>query len=115
MSIQAMHWVWELSKSEYGCRLVMLSISNHTNAEGENAWPAIATIAREARLSARQVQRILPILVAMGELEIIPGAGFRGTHLYRLPKMAQSDLFPQPVKKAVEKPFKSRGVSICHP
>jgi len=113
MSIQAMHWVWELSKSEYGCRLVMLSISNHANAQGENAWPSIATIAREARISERQVQRVLPLLVAMGELEIIPGAGHRGTHLYRFPKMAQANLFPQPVKKHLEKPFKKRRVTIC--
>ena len=112
MSVQAQHWVYELSAAEYGCRLVLLSISNHADAQGENAWPSIATIAREARLSARQVQRILPILVAMGELEIIPGAGHRGTHLYRLPKMAQSSLFAQPVEKAVEKRFKRGRVTI---
>ena len=115
MSVQAISWVLEFSESESGYRLVMLAIANHTDARGENAWPAIATIAREARLSERQVQRALPRLVRLGELEVIRGAGYCGTNLYRLPKMKQSKLFAQPVKKTVEKRLRKRGVTICHP
>ncbi len=112
MSVQAQHWVYEFSESEYGARLVLLSISNHADARGECAWPSIRTIAREARLSERQVQRILPGLVSLGELEIIPGAGHKGTHLYRLPKVLQVNLFSKGVKKPVQNPLKRAGVTI---
>ncbi|KKL68349.1 hypothetical protein LCGC14_2125860 [marine sediment metagenome] len=115
MSVQAISWVFECSESESGYRLVMLAIANHTDARGENAWPAIATIAREARLSDRQVQRALPRLVRLGELEVVYRSGRHLTNQYRLPKMAQSSLFAQPVEKTVEKRLRKRGVTICHP
>lgn len=87
MSVQAMSWVLEHSESRLGPRLVLLSIANHARADGTGAWPAIATIAREARLSEREVQYAVRKLVAGGELEVQSGFGPKGTNLYSLPRM----------------------------
>lgn len=109
MSVQAQTWVFEFSQAKYGDRLVLLSIANHADARGDNAWPAIATIAREARLSTRQVRRALLHLVRLGELKLISGKESYKTNLYHLPKMAQSSLFGKSVRKAVHKGRKKGG------
>ena len=70
MSVQAISWVLEHSKARLGARLVLLSIANHANGEGENAWPSVSRIADEAGMSPRQVKNLLPELERLGELEI---------------------------------------------
>lgn len=84
MSVQAVVWVLEHSTSRLGDRLVLLAIANHAQADGTNAWPSVARIAKEARVTPRSVQRSMRILEASGELVIEPGAGFRGTNLCRI-------------------------------
>lgn len=110
MSWQATVWVMEFSVSQYGSRLTLLSIANHCDARGENAFPSIPVIAWEARLKDRAVQRALPELVELGELFIVPGAGPAGSHLYSLPGM-RGWLPPYPVQK----PAASRGCHIDTP
>jgi len=87
MSVQALSWVFENSESRLGPRHVLLSIANHADRYGRNAFPSVRTIAREARLSPREVQYAIPILVDLGELLSERGAGPGGTNLYSLPKM----------------------------
>jgi hypothetical protein len=70
MSIQAIAWVFERSPSVGTERLVLLSIANHVDPDGENAWPKLATIAAEANCSVRVAQRAIQRLVEHGELEI---------------------------------------------
>lgn len=84
MSVQAMAWVLESSKARLGDRLVALAVANHADREGENAWPSIETLALEAHLSQRQVQRALKSLESIGELRISPSSGPRGTNVYTL-------------------------------
>jgi hypothetical protein len=86
--VQAISWVMDHSRSRLGARLVLLSIANHAHADGTGAYPSKATIGREAGLSPRQVQRLLPELVALGELEVAEGKGPGGAHLYTLPDVA---------------------------
>lgn len=90
MSVQAMTWVLERSESRLGDRLVLLSIANHADRFGENAWPSIETIAVEARMSGRQVQRAIRRLEELGELEIAWGEGPNGTHAYRIPALRKA-------------------------
>ena len=71
MSIQAIAWVLEHSLSEDTERLVLISIANHVDPNGENAWPLVRIIAREANCSERQVQRAIASLVRRGELEVV--------------------------------------------
>jgi len=92
MSHQAQSWVYEWSEAKLGARLVLLSIAYHADRAGDNAWPSVATIAREARMSARQVQRALGTLERLGELEVRRGAGPNGTNLYRIPGVSQPGL-----------------------
>lgn len=101
MSVQAIGWVLDHSKSRLAARHVLISIANHAKSDGTGAWPSVGTIARESRISKREVQRSIPQLVAMGELHVEPGAGPNGTHMYSLPKMMAG-------RQAVE------GVTSCH-
>ena len=87
MSIQAVAWVLENSESELGPRHVMISIANHADRNGLNAWPTVATIAREAKLSERAVQYAIPQLIELGELAAEKGAGPNGAYKFSLPKM----------------------------
>jgi hypothetical protein len=84
MSVQTIAWVLESSKSRLGARLVLLSIANHASATGDNAWPSIPRIAREARVSDRQAQRAIAELVALKELQVLAGEGPGGAHIYRV-------------------------------
>lgn len=92
MSVQAVSWVLERSEAHLGARLVLLSIANHADRQGCNAWPSVSTIALEAHMSARQVQRCMRELVQIGELTIDANAGFNGTHRYTLSKMQGDNL-----------------------
>ena len=87
MSIQAMSWVLNESKSTLGSRLVLLSIANHADDKGMNAWPSIPVIARQARLTERQAQNCIKKLERSGELQIARGEGYRGSHRYTMPRM----------------------------
>ena len=87
MSVQAMSWVLNESKSTLGSRLVLLSIANHADAKGMNSWPNIPTIAGESLMSERQAQRCIKQLEKSGELVVERGAGYNGSHRFRLPLM----------------------------
>lgn len=88
MSVQAMGWVLEHSRSQTGTRLVLMAIANHADADGRNAWPSQKRIAQEARVSVRTVRRAVDELVEMGELAVREYEGAsrgRGrTHYYEL-------------------------------
>jgi len=85
VSVQAISWVFEHSKSRLGPRHVLLSIANHAKSDGTGAWPSVSTIAREAKLSIRQVQYALVTLSKLGELRVSRGKGPSGCNLYSLP------------------------------
>jgi hypothetical protein len=97
MSVQALAWVLEHSRSEGNDRLVLISIANHASAVGHESFPGASTIAREARCSERTVYRSLAALVSLGELAYIrSGAplggpkqvvGNRRPNLYWLPRI----------------------------
>lgn len=90
MSIQAIAWVLEESESEGLARLVLLAVANHADAQGWNAWPSVAQIGVEARVSRRTVFRAIEELVELGELSITHSGGGRGlTSHYHLPKLPQ--------------------------
>lgn len=83
-----MAWVLESSASKYGDRLVLLSIANHCDRFGREAWPLQKTIALEAGVTPREVVRAIQALEALGELKVIKGAGKIGRHEYTLPLMS---------------------------
>jgi hypothetical protein len=113
MSWQAISWVLNHSEARLGGRLVMLSIAEHADENGENSWPSMSTIARETLLSVRQVERLIPRLEGTPELEVdhrakVVAGGHR-VNLYRLPLVALPDNMSggdseRPDKKSVGDP-----------
>lgn len=86
MSVQAMSWVLDHSQAELGPRLVLLSIANHANKHGRNAFPNIDTIVEEARVDRATVYRAIAKLVALGELEV--GRDEEHQRVYSIPPMS---------------------------
>lgn len=84
MSVQTMAKVFEQSKSKLGDRLVLLAIANHTHEADNASFPSIGTIAREAGLSPRQVQRCIPRLIKLGELSFSGHLSRHGTRVYQV-------------------------------
>jgi Helix-turn-helix domain len=78
MSFQAVSWVLEHSRARGNARLVLISIAACSNREGENAWPSVETLAREARVSERTVQYAIRRLEQLGELRVVRRSGENG-------------------------------------
>lgn len=90
MSIQAVSWVLEHSKTKALERLVMISLANHANEDGE-CWPSNERIAAEANTTPVQARRVLGALETGGHIaraiNAAPDARMRGdrrTNLYRI-------------------------------
>jgi hypothetical protein len=105
MSVQAMSWLLDHSEARLAARLTLISIANHCDSKGENSYPSVGLIAREAKISTREVQRALHILVEIGELQVEFGAGPRGVHLYSIPAVRGDKLSPPGVT------FRTEGVT----
>jgi hypothetical protein len=69
VSIEAMTWVLGYSEETLGRRLVLLALANYAHRDGTNAFPAVATLAQDARMSERQVQRALRGMESDGSIE----------------------------------------------
>lgn len=80
-----MSWVIEHSKQKGSSFVVLLMIANHAHSDGTNAFPSYDTLAREARISHRQVTRIIPKLESSGELVINRHGGPSISNKYTIP------------------------------
>jgi len=78
----------EFSESRLADRLVLLAIAHRVSNDTGAAFPSLATICHEARVSERTAHYALRQLEGLGELEIETKASDTGTNLYRLPKFA---------------------------
>lgn len=83
MSLDYMKAVWESSASRLADRLVLLSIADHCDQNGQ-AFPSIRRLAERTGLSERTIQDSLRELVRLSELEIQPNAGPRGANFYTI-------------------------------
>lgn len=90
MSVQASTWVIKHSSQKGANLLVLLMIANYAHADGTNAFPSVETLAKDCRMSKRQVLRILAALEASGELLIDHSAG-RNPNRYALAMGRNSD------------------------
>lgn len=95
MSVQALGWILDHSPATGVGRLVLVSIANHASGDPEGdplaweAYPGIATIAREARLDRqRTVTEAVSRLVAAGQLvRVVNGAPDERIPLDRRPNL----------------------------
>jgi hypothetical protein len=79
-----MSWVFRFSQSRLAARLVALAIANHADDNGDNSWHSVPSLAREAHIHERQVQRCLRTLQKLGELAVEVKAGPKGANIYTL-------------------------------
>jgi hypothetical protein len=90
MAWQCMMWAHRLrldSPIEYR---VLMVLCDHAHKDGTGAWPAVATIAAEARMTERSVQRALKALRQRGLIEIdVPAARYTSA-VYRM-NMSKGD------------------------
>jgi hypothetical protein len=77
MSIRVMTRVWADSKQSEGSLLVLLSMADHAD-DGGVCFPSQERLADRARLSVRQVRRVIDRLVMEGELKVLREGVGRG-------------------------------------
>jgi DNA-binding Lrp family transcriptional regulator len=70
MSTHVTSWVFKHSdEATPGRRLVLLVLADHADKDGRNAYPSVATIAHETRMSERGVRYALRELERSGQIE----------------------------------------------
>jgi hypothetical protein len=83
VSFKVTNWVWALSESRNGSRLVMLALADRADDNG-CAWPSIDDLAERTKLTPRAVQKAIAALVDSGELEVENGGGRHRSNRYRI-------------------------------
>lgn len=83
MSIAAVSWVLQNSETTQGARLVLIALADNAHDDGSGARPAVATLARKARLGVRQTQYMLRKLEAEGSI-VCEGKTDRGVRIWRV-------------------------------
>lgn len=76
MSVESLGIVLHHSRAAGTAKVLLIGIANHDGDGG--SWPSIATLAKYARITERNVQKALRDLVDLGEIEVIAQAG--GNH-----------------------------------
>lgn len=119
-SVQAISWVIEHSKHKGNSLTVLIMIANHAKSDGTGAWPSIPTLAKEARISERTVQRTIGRLTRWqhnfaAELICERGKGPNGCNLYSLPGVKLPPGGRQIVTPVVSDIVTGTGVTIVSP
>jgi hypothetical protein len=116
VSNEAQTWVIRHSQHRGAAYTVLLMIANHANPQGENSFPSVPTLAFEARVSERQVTRVLPELEASGELVIVARKSGQGNRLrFSLPHVRPWVESQQGEKRGRGRPPKGDMVSPFKP
>ena len=76
LSFQATSWVIEHSRHKSNAFVVLMMIAHHADHDGCNSWPSLRTLAKEARISEREVRYTLRQLEISGELATIRRPGY---------------------------------------
>lgn len=94
MSINATNWVLNHSKLTGTARFVLLIIADKSGEHGDQAWPFMETIMRQANYHRTGVKRAIRKAEAAGELLVFPNEGGdarrrkdRRPNLFGLPKV----------------------------
>ncbi|GIV73562.1 MAG: hypothetical protein KatS3mg049_2118 [Caldilinea sp.] len=74
--MNCVEWVWKYARAAGAELLVLLALAEGADGDGV-CCPDPAWLARRARVSVREVVRILDRLEQAGELEALPGSGRR--------------------------------------
>ena len=63
------------SKSTGYAKFLLMTIASHLYYKAAYAYPSLDTLARETTLSKPTVIKLIAVLIALGELEVIRGHG----------------------------------------
>lgn len=84
MSIKLMSQVWEMADVSGSELLLLLALADYAN-DKDICWPSLPTLAKRARISERQTQRVIQQLEADGHIEVLErGNGAGHSSKYRL-------------------------------
>ena len=83
MSIRIMSAVWEKAPVDGGSLLVLLAMADFANDNGI-CWPSLPALGRKARLSERQVRRVLRDLEDAKLIMTDLGTGPHGVNTYKV-------------------------------
>jgi len=75
--------LWEHSRAKGSELLLLLAIARKADIEGK-ALASISDLAKNTRLTTRNVQLLIRKLEKIGELSVTVGEGFRGQYIYEL-------------------------------
>jgi len=89
MSARLVRLVLDRFRGTSSEKLVLVAIADHANAEGI-AWPTQRRLAKEAGISTRQVERIVPELTRRGWLKVEERRGCRSNR-YRVVEPIDTD------------------------
>jgi len=98
--------VWEQAPVDGGSLLVLLAMADFANDNGI-CWPSVASLARKARLSERQVQRTLRDLADAKLIIVDKGTGPHGVNTYKI--LARGDKMSPGVTPAGVTPTSGGG------
>jgi hypothetical protein len=84
MSMTMVAHVRDFSKSTGYAKLLLLTIASHLHYTAEYAYPSLDTLARETTLSKPTVLKLITVLIALGELEVLRGQGRGHPNRYRI-------------------------------
>jgi hypothetical protein len=70
MTIQAVAWAIETRVGDPTLKVLLMALANHANSDEWEAWPKLETLAFEAEISKRTVQRGLERLKQLGLISI---------------------------------------------
>ena len=77
MSVKVMAWVWD-QELPTSMKMLLLAIADHTDDDGDNAWPSKSRLAKKVGLSENRIRQMLRQLEAAGWIET--GRQQGGTH-----------------------------------
>lgn len=84
MSIKIMQEVWQSAPVSGGTLLVLLAIADSADETSRTCFPGIENLAHKARLSERQVKRVIAELTDLAIIHVDRNASPFKTNLYRI-------------------------------
>lgn len=110
MSVQAMSYVIEKSKEKGGALLCLIMIANYADRAGRNSYASFGRLAKDCRMSVRQIVNIVAQLETNGSVEIKRSPGGRLSNVFRV-VMDLPDEKISPPGETVDKPVdREKGV-----
>jgi pyocin large subunit-like protein len=83
VSVHVLSWVLKNSPTTLADRLVLIVLADHADGDGGNAYPSVQTVADEAKVSPRTVQRSLRVLESEGHI-LKRGVTRKGATIWRV-------------------------------